>query len=224
MVLSGSALGVSLSGSQGTSRLINDVLSHRLHKEWTRVQWVDRDGATRWGIGLTHWSVGARNVAGHSGLLLGHRPRIGIDIERGRGVVLLTNAIDAPVPEVLNTMFPTLEVARQLSFGASNRRDAERYCGEFRTPWSSFVVACPGDGLVGVGLEDDDPLDRPDVLSIRDELHLTVVDGGPFSHVGQSLKYEFDGSGRPTKVWYGSYLASFRSPLPQLSQHGEDQP
>jgi D-alanyl-D-alanine carboxypeptidase len=192
-----------------------DVLSSQLRNETARTQWYQPDGSVRWGIGTQHWTVGGRDILGHSGLLLGFCPRFGVDLERRRAVVVLANALDAPTIRILEASFRALEKAKNERFGsgAIDRKRAQRFCGEFSNAWAEGMVTCLGDSLIGLYLDDDDVIDQPNTLEIENNAELKVVDGSFASHVGQTVLYDFDRNDQPKSIHYGSYRADWFWPF-----------
>lgn len=191
------------------------VLSNDVRREMIRTHWYEPDGSVRWAIGLEHWNVANRDVIGHGGLLLGFALRIAFDVERRRGFVALTNGMDAPTMAMMQTVLTALETVddANLGDGAEDKSAADRFCGRFGDAWGQYVIARLGSSLVGIGLDSEEPMVRPDVLAIHGENELFIVDGHSGGHVGQTIMFDFAGSGVPKTVHYGSYLRHWIGPI-----------
>jgi hypothetical protein len=186
-----------------------------MRREMIRTQWYEANASARWGIGIEHWTINGRDIAGHGGLLLGFAPRLAFDMERRRGVVILNNAIDAPAVSMMPAVLTALENVdtADLGDGGARPEDADRFVGRYGFAWGETVIARLGDALVGVSLDREDLLQRADVLRVINEHEVAVVDGAFGSHVGQTIAVNFDDNGTPETMNYGSYFAHWVGPL-----------
>lgn len=134
----------------------NEVLDAVTLREMQRVQWVEPDWQTTWGLGFRVYREGNKTFVGHIGSCPGYQTAFSVDPEQKLGVVVLTNAGDGQPQRLAINIHRVLgpELAK-----VSGQRDEEvpdysMYEGNFLTqPWGGeLAVRQWGDQLVSIAL------------------------------------------------------------------------
>ena len=156
------------------------VLDPNTLREMQRVQWMDPDWKTSWGLGFSIQRSDDRTVVGHGGGCPGYITSFSMIPEDRLGVIVLTNAGDGPAGNIGRNLrqliAPAVAAAtkaadKPATDNADNRTDAEadadarsdapelsRYVGNYEMrPWGGEVaVRVWGDQLVAIDLPSRD--------------------------------------------------------------------
>jgi CubicO group peptidase (beta-lactamase class C family) len=184
----------------------DELLTDESKREMQREHWKVDGAPMSYGLGFDVVKVGERRLIGHGGGFPGFITNTKIDPVAGLVFVALTNASDGPAAELVNGMIAILDRALRAA-PAPEGHDLDRFTGRF---WSvggpSDVVRLGGD-LLAASPELMAPL-SPAVELAReggDVLKMTEAPG--FASPGELARYEFDGSGRVTRIrWAAATL------------------
>jgi CubicO group peptidase (beta-lactamase class C family) len=131
-------------------------------REMHRVQWVDPDWNTTWGLGFGIAREGGRTFVRHSGGCPGYFSEFRLDPRDRIGAIVLTNAIGAEVrfyaAKAFDLVGPAIIVARSRPEPAPER-DAglDRYTGIYGSIWYETAVTHWQGGLALLQLDSRDP-------------------------------------------------------------------
>jgi D-alanyl-D-alanine carboxypeptidase len=118
----------------------SQILKGSSLREMRRVQWLNPDWESGWGLGFTIWRQDQRTVVGHSGWVNGYRSQISILPDEKIAVIVLANADDADAAyfarQILTMMLPSLRRATAPSLDVSIADPSwARYTGRYQDPW-----------------------------------------------------------------------------------------
>ena len=131
-------------------------------REMHRVQWVDPDWNTTWGLGFGIAREGNRTFVRHSGGCPGYVTEFRLDPAERIGAIVLTNANGAEVRFYASKAFelvgPAIAAAREEAAPAPERDpDLDRYTGNYGSIWYETAVSRWEDGLALLQLDSRDP-------------------------------------------------------------------
>ena len=172
-------------------------------KEMQRVQWVNPDGKTTWGLGFIVNQVNGATYVGHGGSCPGFRSSLMISPKTKLGVSIMINA-QGSSPE--KYMFPIFEILNKASTDVmdtvSKNVDLDAYLGNYdEYAWSGEIAILPWKGkLAVIDLVSDKPFTDFDVFRwvSKDKFRKIRSDDGS---LGEELSFERDANGKVIKVW-----------------------
>ncbi len=131
-------------------------------REMQRVQWVDPDWETTWGLGFSVRREGERTFARHGGGCPGYYTEFRLEPKTKVGAIVLTNTIgSAPgfyAAKAFDLIAPAIEEALDAPDEAPARNpDWERYTGVYDNIWGQVAIVPWEDGLAMLELESRDP-------------------------------------------------------------------
>jgi CubicO group peptidase (beta-lactamase class C family) len=189
-----------------------EILKSSTLKEMQRVQWVDPDWKTNWGLGFVVSQVDGKTLIGHGGSCPGYRTTILIDPQEKYAYIVMINA-GGESPEKF-----TLEIrniilkAQKEKFDGIDTVLLSAYAGRYSNqPWGSESLAVPWFGkLAVVGLPTDKPRDGMMLLK--------YISGNTFRRVrsddtlGEEITFEKNAAGKVIKMWHNSNFSTKVSP------------
>ena len=124
----------------------NPVLKPASIEEMQRVQWMESDWSTAWGLGFGVWRRNGRTIVGHGGGIGGYSSQLLLCPEDKIGVIVLTNADDGRAGSLANEAFDWVGPA--ILDAAARRRptpilptsDWNAYVGVYRSEWNDLQV------------------------------------------------------------------------------------
>ncbi len=184
------------------------LLKDETKREMRRIQWL-REGYDRdWCLGFQTHKIGASRFYGHGGSFQGYQSRFDFDPEREFGLVLFSNALDAPSTDLAEGAIQVLNyvIEHFNEFGQAENQvaQAERYEGRYSNIWSDTDIMSINGSLV---------LYTPGVYSPALDFHqlrpdadgrFTLTSGNSIGQLGERVRFELDGDGMARKVWIGS--------------------
>ena len=188
------------------------VLSGYSLKEMHRVNWVDWDRTTMWGLGFMNWRYKDTTLVGHSGGCPGYRTKIALDPKAKIAVICMINAGDAQVDDYANKPFeivaPAIAEALKSPGEAKSAPESLRpFTGLYRTHWGETEVFLWKGGLGMLYLPTDDPAGSIETLKqIKDNYFKKVRDDGA---LGEEVVFEFDEKGA-VKWFRSAYFYSMK--------------
>lgn len=185
-------------------RLLNnggaEILKSSTLREMHRVQWVDPDFRTFWGLGFAIAQLDGTIMIGHGGSCPGYRTTFQLDPKEKMGYIVMINAggespdfFAKEIREIISKI-PKDRTAKK------NNVDMEQYSGTYTSqPWGSEKIIMPWYGdLVMLNLPSENPDEGMTVLQ--------HVSGDTFKRVrrdktlGEEVRFERDSSGKVIRV------------------------
>lgn len=140
--------------SQGGSEVLRASTLREMH----RVQWVDPDWKTTWGLGFEVSHEKDRTFVGHSGGCPGYYTHVRLEPKTKIAVIVLTNAIGSEVElytaKAFDLIRPAVEKALKEPGKAPTRDPAlDRYTGIYDSIWGQSAIVRWEDGLAAMDLD-----------------------------------------------------------------------
>jgi CubicO group peptidase (beta-lactamase class C family) len=189
-------------------RLLNkggaEILKSSTLKEMHRVQWIDPDWKTFWGLGFAISQQEGTTIIGHGGSCPGYRTTFQLDPREKMAYIVMINAggespdlFAKEIREIISKI-PKDRPAKK------NNVDLEQYSGTYTSqPWGSerIITSWYGD-LVMLSLPNDNPDESMTILQ--------HVSGDIFKRLrkdktlGEEVRFERDSSGKVIRVFQHS--------------------
>ncbi len=181
-----------------------EILKSSTLKEMQRVQWVDPDWRTHWGLGFSVYQQDGKKLVGHGGSCPGYRTSLVLDPQEKYAYVVMINAgstnPDGYAREMRNII---LKASKEIN-SKSDSLHLENYAGHYNDqPWNSETIILPWYGkLVMLNLPHETP---KDVMIL-----LKHVQGDTFRRIrsddtlGEEVTFDRDKSGKVVKLWHHS--------------------
>ena len=185
-------------------RLLNgenpELLKPSTLKEMQRVQWMDPDWRTSWGLGFSVFQQDNVTLVGHGGSCPGYRSTLQVHPKEKMVYTVMINA-GGESPEVFAKEIR--EILTKVPKDKTTKKaevDLEQYAGTYSSqPWGSERVILPWYGeLVILNLPNDNPDESMTMLQ--------HVSGDTFKRVrrdktlAEEVKFERDSKGKVTRV------------------------
>ena len=184
-------------------RLLNnggtEILKSSTLKEMHRVQWVDPDWKTYWGLGFSVSQQDGTTIVGHGGSCPGYRTTLQLDPKEKMAYTVMINA-GGESPELFAKEIREIISKIPKSTGPKSIINLEQYSGTYTSqPWGSEKIVTPWYGdLVMLNL----PNDNPDEAMIV----LQHVSGDTFKRVrkdktlAEEIQFEKDNYGKVIRI------------------------
>ncbi|MBY6204561.1 serine hydrolase [Halomonas denitrificans] len=171
-------------------------------REMQRVQYIDPDFETTWGLGFSVRKEGNRVFARHGGGCPGFYTEFRIEPKTKLGAIVLTNTIGSDPGGLAAQAFELVGPAIQKAIDAPDEapeRDGslERFAGIYGTIWGRTAVVPWDDGLAVLGLAGSNPAEGM--------ARLKHVEGTTYARVrdddslGETYEFELGPDGRATR-------------------------
>lgn len=184
-----------LLNTEGTELLKSSTL-----KEMHRVQWMDPDWRTSWGLGFSVFQQDNVTLVGHGGSCPGYRTTLQLHPKEKMAYTVMINA-GGESPEVFTKEIREIlaKVPKDKS-AKKSELNLEQYSGTYSSqPWGSEKIIMPWYGeLVILNLPNDNPDEGMTMLQ--------HVSGDTFKRVrkdktlAEEIKFERDASGKVVKI------------------------
>jgi len=141
-----------------------EVLRASTLREMQRVQWVDPDWKTTWGLGFNISRDGGRTFASHGGGCPGYFTHFRTEPKTKIAAIVLTNSIGSEVGfytrKAFDLIAPAIKKALKAPKDAPQRsEDLDRYVGVYGSIWGEYAIIRWEDGLAELSLNSRDPGD-----------------------------------------------------------------
>jgi CubicO group peptidase (beta-lactamase class C family) len=138
------------------------VLRASTLREMQRVQWVDPDWKTTWGLGFNVARDGDRTFASHGGGCPGYYTHFRTEPKTKIAAIVLTNSIGSEVgfytTKAFDLIAPAVKKALDDPKGAPKRDEhLDRYVGIYGSVWGETAIIRWKDGLAELWLKTRDP-------------------------------------------------------------------
>ncbi len=180
----------------------NELIQPSSLREMQRVQYIDPDFETTWGLGFSVRKEGDRVYARHGGGCPGFYTEFRIEPKTKIGAVVLTNAIGsnpgAWAGQAFELVGPAIEKAIESPDEAPERDGSlARFAGLYGTIWGRTSIVPWEDGLAYLDLDSSNPAEGM--------ARLQHVEGTTFRRVrddeslGETYEFELGPDGRATR-------------------------
>lgn len=188
-----------------------EVLKASTLKEMQRVQWMDPDWTTSWGLGFEVSKEGSSTIVGHGGSCPGYRTVLDLDPKEKMAYSVMINAggenPDLYAKEIRELLAKTPKEKQSLEAGVDLTKFAGNYSAQ---PWGAEAIVTPWYGDLAVVSV---PSTNPDeAMSL-----LRHVKGNTFRRVrrdktlGEEVVFETDASGKVTRYrWHSNYTVKIK--------------
>jgi CubicO group peptidase (beta-lactamase class C family) len=147
-----------------------EVLKASTLQEMQRVQWMDPDWKTSWGLGFSVSRRDEKTFVGHGGSCPGFRSDLLLQMKEKFASVSMANASDADASKFTRNAYRI--VAPAIAESAASARTAQppdpalqRYVGTYASGWGGEIAVVPWkDGLGMLFLPTDNPMEELEQL------------------------------------------------------------
>jgi D-alanyl-D-alanine carboxypeptidase len=183
------------------------LLKDETKREMRRIQWLREGYEADWCLGLQTWKIDERRLYGHGGSFQGYQSRFGFDPERELGIVVLTNAIDAPATDLAKGAMQTIDHVithfEEFAHPENQVEQAERYAGRFTNVWGDTDVVALNGSLVLYNPKVASPAQDFHQLRPDADGHFTLTSGDSIGSLGERVRFELDSEGDAQRLWVG---------------------
>lgn len=185
-------------------------------REMQRVQFMDPDWKTSWGLGFSIDHRDDHTYVGHGGDCPGYQTVLSMRNEDQTAVIVLDTGAERPGPFAKN-VFAILDKRRDFKFKSPEPASGvklEDYAGRYSwQPWESESVILPwAGGLVLLTLPSTDPANEMTFLKPKgDDVFRRVRKDGSEA---EEFKFQRDASGKVTGFVHFSNPILYEGPLP----------
>ncbi|MFN2458743.1 MAG: serine hydrolase domain-containing protein [Chitinophagaceae bacterium] len=176
--------------STGGKELIRASTLREMH----RVQWMEPDWKTTWGLGFATYQVDGVTYTGHGGSCPGYLSLLQMNIKEKLGVVVMINAQGINAGKYAGGIFNILNKVKSPS--KPDTINLLEYGGYFENyTWRGELVVLPWQGKLALfGLPSDDPANELTLFKYisRDLFRRVRSD----DTLGEELRFERDASGK----------------------------
>ena len=175
-----------------------EILKASTLREMQRVQFIDPDWKTSWGLGMQVQHVGDHTYVGHGGSCPGYETSLTLEPANGTAVIVLENAPEAP-RRYAQGVFDLMGKRDAFTFKAPEPAkgvDLEAYAGRYSgQPFVSEVLILPwAGGLASLRVPSRAPVDDISFLKPKGgDLFRRVRDDGSEA---EDIRFERDAAGK----------------------------
>jgi CubicO group peptidase (beta-lactamase class C family) len=191
-----------------------EVLKASTLREMQRVQWMDPDWKTSWGLGFVVYRINNKTFVGHGGSCPGFRTAVILVPEDLVAAVAMSNAMgvdpDAIAAQMIKILGDTIRKIREKPEAAKAPDPAlAKFAGLYRSAWGEAAISVWDDGLAVLPLPTDNPLEAMEKLKLVEGLRFRRVrDDGA---LGEEIAFEADKDGRIFRFkQHGNYTEKVR--------------
>jgi len=191
-----------------------EVLKASTLREMQRVQWMDPDWKTSWGLGFTVMRLENRTVVGHGGSCPGFRTELALLPDEMIAGIAMVNAMGVDpndfVLQMIKILSPALQKIKD-SPGQGKAADPtlQKFTGLYRSAWGEVAVIVWDDGLAAVELPGGNPLEGMEKMKWVEGLRFQRIrsNGEP----GEEITFEAAPDGRVLRFkQHGNYTDKVR--------------
>jgi CubicO group peptidase (beta-lactamase class C family) len=191
-----------------------EVLKASTLREMQRVQWMDPDWKTSWGLGFTVMRLENRTVVGHGGSCPGFRTELALLPDEKIAGIAMVNAMGVDpndfVLQMIKILSPALQKIKD-SPGQGKAADPtlQKFTGLYRSAWGEVAVIVWDDGLAAVELPGGNPLEGMEKMKWVEGLRFQRIrsNGEP----GEEITFEVAPDGRVLRFkQHGNYTDKVR--------------
>jgi CubicO group peptidase (beta-lactamase class C family) len=192
-------------------RLLNnggkEILKSSTLKEMQRVQWVDPDWKTNWGLGFSVSQLDGKTLVGHGGSCPGYRTHLLLDPQEKYAFVVMINAGGTSPDSYAHEMRNILLKASKEKKVKGDSLHLQSYAGRYNSqPGNSETIVLPWYGRLAVlVLPHKTPKDGMTLFKhFRGDTFRRIRSDDT---LGEEITFEKDASGKVSKLWqHSNYL------------------
>lgn len=191
-----------------------EVLKASTLREMQRVQWLDPDWKTSWGLGFSVFRQDGKTLVGHEGSCPGFRTALVlVPADRQAGVAMINamgvdpGAFAAQAIKIMGDAVRAVKAAPEA--GKAPDPALAKFAGLYRAAWGETAVVVWGEGLALLDLPSSNPLEAMDKLKPVEGMRFRRVraDG----ELGEEVEFEADREGRIIRYkQHGNYTEKVR--------------
>ncbi|HKO80959.1 MAG TPA: serine hydrolase [Chitinophagaceae bacterium] len=177
---------------------VTEILKSSTLKEMHRVQWVDPDWKTFWGLGFAISQQEGTTIVGHGGSCPGYRTTLQLDPKEKLAYTVMINA-GGESPEVFAKEIREI-ISKVPKAAKKSAVNLEQYTGTYTSqPWGSEIIVTPWYGDLAV-------LNLPNVNPDEAMVLLQHVSGDIFKRIrkdktlAEEVRFEKDSTGKVTRM------------------------
>lgn len=179
-----------------------EVLRSSTLREMQRVQWVDPDWSTHWGLGFVVSEKDGETRVGHGGSCPGFRTQFTLWPQKKLAGIAMVNAMGVDPGEFVEALFqlvsPEIIKAREGAKPPRRHPEFEKYAGLYRSAWGETAIVPWEDGLAMLSLPSDSPSEGLTRLERTSE-HVFRRIREDSDIPGEEIIFEVDPQGRVTR-------------------------
>lgn len=185
------------------------VLKSSTLREMHRVQWLQDDWKSGWGIGFAITRAESRTIVGHGGWVPGYRTQISFSPEDKMGVIVLTDADDGDpgfyVKQVFALLAPAIKKATAPTpLVAQPDPSWSNYVGTYRDPWGDTEIVVVNGELVMMDPREDDPKGSlVKLVPIEKNKFKIVAETFSSGEIGEFVSFELGADGKAVRMKVG---------------------
>lgn len=185
------------------------VLKSSTLREMHRVQWLQDDWKSGWGIGFAITRAESRTIVGHGGWVPGYRTQISFSPEDKMGVIVLTDADDGDpgfyVKQVFALLAPAIKKATAPTpLVAQPDPSWSNFVGTYRDPWGDTEIVILNGELVMMDPRQDDPKGSLIKLTpIEKNKFKAVPENFSYGEIGEFVSFELGADGKAVRMKVG---------------------
>jgi len=179
-----------------------EILRPSTLKEMQRVQWMDPDGKTTWGLGFVNFKEGGTAYVGHGGSCPGYQTLLFLSPQKKLAVSIMINAQGTDPGKYDISIYKLLDKAKEAPDTATKNINLEAYSGNYDSyAWRGETIVLPWKGKLAVfSVPSNDPAE---VMSLY-----KYISNDTFRRVrkdddslGEELRFERDANGKVIKMF-----------------------
>jgi len=178
-----------------------EILKASTLREMQRVQFLDPDWKTAWGLGFAIREVDGNSLVGHGGSCPGYLTSLTMDTRKKLAVVVMVNGQGESLNKYSNAIFNILKKAAQLDLTANDTADLRVYTGNYDSyAFGSEMVVFKWKGKLAVlNLRSSDPASDMSLLKhISSDTFRRIRSDDT---LGEEIRFERDSNGKVVRVW-----------------------
>jgi CubicO group peptidase (beta-lactamase class C family) len=185
-----------------------EVLSANTLREMQRVQWMDPDWKTTYGLGFAIWRNGDKTFVGHGGFCPGYQSQLLLQTDAKVATIFMTNTNGVNSRQWAQTAYevvaPAIAQAVKEPAGAKAPDPSlARYEGRYESWTSGEIHVLPWeDGLALLLMPVGDP--AKDLVKLKPEGEHRFRRKRDDGSLGEELRFEVGPDGVPTRLWWNS--------------------
>jgi D-alanyl-D-alanine carboxypeptidase len=173
-----------------------------------RHHWLPpEERGTEYGLGFMSQQLDRRLVTGHGGVYVGHRSWAYADLQNKLAVIILTNARDAPVPQMVRGIFSVFDYFEQWGTEPASPLRA-RLNTRLMSFWATMQIVATHKRIAIVLPELWLPFADAEELEWVNPTTLKIVRTSDLASEGELVKLKFDGN----KIVSAQYAGTTMSP------------
>ncbi|MEX2013968.1 MAG: serine hydrolase domain-containing protein [Parcubacteria group bacterium] len=159
-------------------------------------------------LGIEMYNLDGKKIYGHSGGFQGFLTQIAFDPVNQLGIVVLTNALGAPVWVYAQSIFQGIYdiVKNDSDYSSKSKTGVRKYEGIYRNLWGDQVVVKIKDTLVSFGVGTRSPLQKNNksILLSKGKNVFQSKGGSVFGSRGELVKFDHFKNGKSQSVIFGA--------------------